>query len=90
MTSDLGGVDGVGVVGVRQKINVEAKRHVAHRRDLILGWTSSVQEPGEGKLQLLQSVETQTLHECSFNLTEGGQKATVKTRQEEGRKEDSS
>ena len=74
MTSDLGGVDGVRVAGVGQQIDVEAKRHVAHRRDLILRRTSSVQKPGGGKLQLLQSVETQTLHERSFNLTEGGQK----------------
>lgn len=87
VTSDLGGVDGMGVVGVRQQINIEAKWSVAHRRDLILGRTSSVQEPEGGKLQLLKSVETQTLHKRSFNLTEGGQKATVKTRQEEGRKE---
>lgn len=58
----------MGVVGVRQQVDVEVKRHVAHCRDLILRRTASVQEPGGGELQLLQSEQTQTLHEGSFNL----------------------
>lgn len=58
----------MGVVGVGQQINVEVKRQVADRRDLILRRTSSVQEPRGGKLQLLQSEETQTLYERSFYL----------------------
>lgn len=79
MTSDLWGVDGVWVVGVWEQIHVEAKRHVADGGDLILRRTSSVQKPGRRKLQLLQSVETQTLHERSFNLRHAG-------RTEDGRK----
>lgn len=76
-TSDLWGVDGEGVVGVWQQIHVEAKRHVANRWDLILRRTPSVQEPRGGKLQLLQSVETQTLHERTFNLREGGRRGRL-------------
>jgi len=68
VTSDLGGVDGVLVVGVRQQMDVEAERHVADRGDLVLRRASSVQEPGGGELQLLQSVEAQPLHEGAFNL----------------------
>lgn len=70
MTSDLWGVDGIGVVRVGQQVDVEAKRNVAHGRDLVLGRAAGVQQAGGGELQLLQSVETQTLHEGPLNLTE--------------------
>lgn len=80
----------MGVVGVLQQINVEAKRHVADCRDLVLRRTAGVQEPRRGKLQLLQSVETQTLHERSFNLTEGGRREgeeEIMVREKKGKKE---
>ena len=51
--ADLWGVDGVGVVGVWQQVDVKAKGHVADSRDLVLRWTSSVQKPSRGELQLL-------------------------------------
>lgn len=72
----------MGVVGVRQQIHVEDKRHVADRGDLVLRRASSVQEPGGGKLQLLQSVEAQTLHEGAFNL-----RGRKEERGKEGKKE---
>lgn len=58
------------VVGVRQQIDIEAKRHVADGRNLVLRWPPSVEKPGGGKFELLQSVETQTLHEPAFDLTQ--------------------
>lgn len=82
---NLRGVDGVGIVGVRQQIDVELKRHVAHRGDLVLRGTPGVQEPRGGILQLLQSVETQTLHERSFNLSDrrkGGRQGSRRRREE--------
>lgn len=69
MTYDLWGVDGLGVVRVGQQVDVEAKRNVAHGGDLVLGRAAGVQQPGGGELQLLQSEETQTLHEGPLNLT---------------------
>lgn len=60
----------MGVLGVRQQIDIELKRHIAHSWDLILRRTPSVQKTRGGKLQLLHSEETQTLHESSFNLTD--------------------
>lgn len=70
LRSHFGGVDGVGVVGVGQQIDVEAKRHVADGGDLILRRPPRVEQTGGGKLELLQSVETQTLHEPSFDLSD--------------------
>lgn len=58
------------VVGVRQQIDIEAKWHVADSRDLVLRRPPSVEKTRGGKLELLKSVETQTLHEPSFNLTD--------------------
>lgn len=52
-------------------MHVEAKWNITDRWDLILRGTPSVQEPRGRKLQLLQSEETQTLHEGSFNLRDG-------------------
>lgn len=74
----------MGVGGVRQQVDVEAKRHVADRRDLVLRRTSSVQEPGGGELQLLQGVEAQTLHEGALDLR-GGRR--TKDRKGGGRRE---
>lgn len=53
-------------------MHVEAKRNIADRGDLILRRTPSVEDPGGRKLQLLQGEETQTLHEGSFDLRDGG------------------
>lgn len=69
MTSDLWGVDSLGVVRVGQQVDAEAKRNIAHGGDFVLGWAAGVQQPGGGELQLLQSVETQTLNEGPLNLT---------------------
>lgn len=56
------------VFGVRQQVDVELKRDIAHRGDLVLRRASSVQEPRGGKLKLLQREEAQALREGSFNL----------------------
>ena len=60
----------MGVVGVRQKVDVEAKGHVANGGDLILGRPPRVEQTGGGELELLQSVETQTLHKPAFDLSD--------------------
>lgn len=66
----------MGIVRVWKQVDIELKRHVTDSWDLVLRWTSSIQEPRWGELQLLQSVQTQTLCECSLNLKEEGYNKT--------------
>ena len=62
----------MGVVGVRQQVDVEAERHVADGRDLVLRRTPVVEEPPRGEAQLLQGVEAQTLEEGPLHLDTQG------------------
>lgn len=62
----------MGVLRVRQQVDVEAKRNIAHGRDLVLGRAAGVQQARGGVLELLHGEETHALHEGPFNLSNTG------------------